>query len=202
MGNSAIFLAEQLQVLAAALQSGQRSCDQAKEVAVSMLGLIEPGKPYGTRLFDALCRLTVTVAPELVILRSGSLGKEVLLRLRNPDEVYAGQWHSPGSAIRPGESIEQVKRRIEQQECGGTILPGPSFCGYDNNQSEKRGHFLHLVFSCDATEVAIPVDGTTTNWFPIHNLPFPTVEHHVRVVIPLACGNRVPSRGLDTIQKY
>ena len=195
-------LMEQLEALVESLRVGNQTYEQIKEAAVSVLDLIDPRRPYGTGLFDALCRLTVTVTPELVILRTGATGKEVLLRLRAPEEAYALQWHSPGSAIRPGELIEDVKQRIERRECGGVTLPGPVFCGYDNNQVEERGHFLHLVYVCNATGFDIPTDGVTTGWFSIDALPTPTVEHHVKVFIPLACGLRVPNRGLNTVQHY
>lgn len=175
-----------LRNLVNALEADTSATEETKAGAVAALSLINPHKPYGTALFDALARLTITVTPELVILRATQDGsKEVLLRQRGPDEAYPNQWHAPGSAVRPGETIMRVTERATR-ECD-VSLPSPVFRGYDNDQHEERGHFLHLVYAVDVTGIVIPTHAKL-QWFSVDALPESTVEHHRQVVIPMALG--------------
>ena len=151
--------------------------------AVAMgLSLIDPAQPYGNTLFNALCRLTITVAIEAVALRKNpdSGAVEVLLTQRPTSEpAYPGEWHCPGSALRPGELIQSVFARLNKAEFF-TSIPLWKEAGVWNNPSEARGHFLHVVYLCRVE------GGSRGQWFPIGLLPTPTVDHHVDQIIPMA----------------
>lgn len=153
--------------------------EQIKSLVAELLGLIKPGK-YGTKLFNALARLTVTTATEACCFRyDPARGYEVLLRQRGMDEAYPGQFHCPGTVYRPGESDNDLFRRLEQAEAMVGIC-NPRLVGHNNHRDEERGHFVALIFLVDADV------GPGTFWYPVNNLPEPMVEHHRTVVIPTA----------------
>ncbi|MDO8559518.1 MAG: hypothetical protein Q7S23_00575 [bacterium] len=151
--------------------------------AVAMgLSLIDPTQPFGSTLFNALCQVTVTVAIEAVALRTnpGSGGIEVLLTQRPKTEpAYPGEWHCPGSALRPGELIQSVFARLSRAEFFTSIAMWKD-AGVWNNPNEARGHFLHLVYLC------LVEGGSRGQWFPVELLPTPTVDHHGEQIIPMA----------------
>jgi len=149
---------------------------------VEMLGQVDPKKPLGTELFNALARLTITVAVEAVCLKKNpTTGKiEVYLVQRSPtDSAYAGQWHCPGSAFRPGEDELNVFWRLSRNEFGGE-LENWKFLFNFNNRQEARGHFFSAVYLCKMAHVK----GRGT-WFPVDQLPEVTVEHHRDNIIPM-----------------
>lgn len=162
---------------------GEESADPDREVLkdylAQLLGLIRPGK-YGTKLFDALARLTVTPAAEACCFRyTTGVGFEVLLRQRGPDEAYPGQFHCPGSVFRPRETDADLFLRLERSEAM-TGIHNPRLVGHNNHLDEERGHFMALIFLVDAEA------GPGTQWYPVNNLPEPMVEHHRTMVIPVA----------------
>lgn len=155
-----------------------------------LLGEIDPSQPYGTDLFNALARLTVTVAIEAVCLRYNfiTLNPEVYLVQRSPDDTaYPGEWHCPGSAMRPkNERFEEVLNRLAKKEFG-TKLVSTRFVTNINpslSEPEARGCFLSVVFLCVLEEK----EGLRGKWFPVDNLPENTVKHHRKRIIPCALG--------------
>lgn len=174
------------------------------------LGEIDPRQPYGTELFDALARVTVSVAVETVCLRlrkeiangvSFRAGSghtiatddveyteiEVYLVQRSPDDTaYPGQWHCPGSVMRPGESFEDVLERLEQKEFGAPLLSKRFVANINPSRlkPEERGHFLSIVYLCVFEEK----EDLRGKWFSVRALPKETVESHRRKIIPCALG--------------
>ena len=68
-----------------------------KNFLSKFLARVNPNKPYGAELFNALARLTLTVACEAVYTRKNPQGEtEVYLTVREENEVYAGALHCPG----------------------------------------------------------------------------------------------------------
>lgn len=160
--------------------------EMEKSDLVRGLREIDPSKPYGTELFDALARLTVSVAVEAVCLRwnPGTTKIEVYMIQRAPDDTaYPGQWHCPGSVMRPGEEFKDALNRLEKKELGGNIASAQFVC-LVNHPTEARGHFLSLVYSC------ILKDARTLRgkWFPVDQLPEKTVDCHRVRIIPAAAG--------------
>ena len=156
---------------------------------------IDPSKPYGTELFDALARLTISVAVEAVCLRAQRYLPEidaprspeiqVYMIQRSPDDTaYPGEWHCPGSVIRPKEDIRDVFNRLAQKEFGGKIL-STQFVANANHPTEARGHFFSLVYLCSLDESS---SGLRGKWFAVNNLPEKTVETHRVRIIPAAVG--------------
>lgn len=77
-----------------------------KREAARALQEIDPTKPYGTALFGAIARVSVTVCIEAVCLWQMEGRMEVLLTKRDVnDPAYPNMWHCPGTTMRPGESI-------------------------------------------------------------------------------------------------
>ncbi|MBU3934953.1 NUDIX domain-containing protein, partial [Patescibacteria group bacterium] len=139
---------------------------------IEALKVVDQTKPYGTALFDALARLTVSVAVEAVYLclnkRTGNI--EVYLVQRSQDDTaYPGEWHCPGSVMRPGEGVEVVFDRLAKKEFG-TGLISTRFVANINHPTEARGHFFSLVYLCVLEEKA----NLRGKWFPVDALPFLT----------------------------
>ncbi len=149
------------------------------------LGEIDPRKPYGTELFDALAKLTISVAVEAVCLRlNADKNVEVYLIQRSPiDTAYPGEWHCPGSVMRPGENFKDVLDRLAKREFLSKILSA-QFVANANHPTEERGHFLSVVYLLTLEEGR---DRRGT-WFPVNQLPEKTVESHRHRMIPAAVG--------------
>lgn len=153
--------------------------ERVKELVAELLNIVPRGT-YGTKLFNALARLTVTPAAEACCFRyHPERGYEVLLRQRGPNEAYPGQFHCPGSVYRPGETDADLFGRLERSESMVSIR-NPRLVGHHNHQTEDRGHFMALIFLVDAEE------GLGTKWYSVEDLPEPMVEHHRTTVIPIA----------------
>jgi len=167
---------------------------------------LDPANPYGTELFDALARLTVSVAVEAVCLRlqrrlvdGDAIGTpsgriitpdasydelQVYMVRRSPDDTaYPGEWHCPGSVIRRGEDVADVFSRLSMREFDGAKLQW-RFIANVNYPTEARGHFLSLVYLC----VLEDAEGLKGKWFPVNQLPEKTVENHRYRIIPAAVG--------------
>lgn len=151
--------------------------ERVKELVTELLWVIPRGT-YGTKLFNALARLTVTTAVEACCFRQTEAGPEVLLRQRGPQEAYPGQFHCPGSVYRPGESDADLFARLEHAEAM-TDIRNPRLVGHNNHREEERGHFVALIFLVDAEA------GPGTRWYSVMDLPEPMLEQHRLVVIPV-----------------
>jgi len=179
---------------------------------IEALKVVDPTKPYGTALFDALARVTVSVAIEAVCLR---LQKEIapgvlcltskgfvatddvqygvievyMIQRSQDDTAYPGEWHCPGSVMRPGESFEDVLDRLAKKEFGADFVSAMFVANINPSslEPEARGHFLSIVYLCDLEEK----EGLRGEWFPVNQLPEKTVEHHRKRIIPAALGTFV-----------
>ncbi len=159
---------------------------QGNDQLFELLGQINPKKPYGTKLFDALARLTVSVAVEAVCLRLNPQTKkaEVYLTQRSMEETaYPGEWHCPGSVFRLGEEDKDVFNRLAEREFGAG-MSSARFVANVNHPTEARGHFLSLVYLCILYEHR-ELKG---KWFSVNQLPEKTVECHRYRIIPAAVG--------------
>lgn len=157
------------------------SYEERKEVIAELLGGIDPAKPTGAKLCDAIMRVWTTVAFEAVAIR-GSVATEVYLRQRDAlDTAYPDEWHVPGSLYRHGERDRDVADRLEQ-EFGTPII------GYTYVEKlvtdEQRGTIHSMIF-------LVELDGNPRiddrhNWFALKNLPAKTVSFHREPIIPMA----------------
>lgn len=157
---------------------------EEKKELIRLLGLVNPKEPLGTELFDALARITVSVAVEAVCLRYNNEDQrvEVYLTQRSKnDTAYPGQWHCPGSVLRPGEEEENVFLRLSQKEAGADIHSLGVIKNL-NHSNEQRGHFFSVIHLCSITGRN---DGKG-KWFSVNNLPKNIVGHHRDYIIPMA----------------
>ncbi|MEK7540238.1 MAG: hypothetical protein AAB558_03250 [Patescibacteria group bacterium] len=160
------------------IESPDPDREQVKFLVAELLNIIPQGT-YGTKLFNALARLTVTTAVEACCFRQTETGPEVLLRQRGPQETYPGQFHCPGSVYRPGESDADLFARLQRTEAM-TDIRNPRLVGHNNHLTEERGHFVALIFLVDAEA------GPGTRWYSVMDLPEPILEQHRTKVIPTA----------------
>lgn len=158
---------------------------QGNDELLRLLGQIDSKNPYGTKLFDALSRLTVGSALEAVCLRLNTEKKvEVYLTCRSlSDTAYPGEWHCPGTFLRPGENFSDVFDRLAKREFGGKIS-STRFVANVNHPGEARGHIISIVYLCTLEQS----DGLRGAWFPVDLLPEKTVESHRHRIIPAAVG--------------
>ncbi len=182
---------------------------------IEALKVVDSTKPYGTALFDALARVTVSVAIEAVCLRlrkENAFGvlshtskgfiatddvqykvTEVYMIQRSPDDTaYPGEWHCPGSVMRPGESFEDVLKRLAKKEFGTGLISTRFVANLNPSalEPEARGHFLSIVYLCVLEEK----EGLRGKWFPVDKLPEKTVISHRKRIIPCALGAFVADR--------
>ncbi|MBI5404989.1 MAG: NUDIX hydrolase [Candidatus Kerfeldbacteria bacterium] len=165
---------------------GDQSYEDIKHAAALALNRVDPTEPFGSELFLAVARVSITTCVESVCLRWGDNGRvEVLLAKRDPeDPAYPSMWHCPGTAMRVGETIQDMFDRLAKREYW-TKVKSYRFVGFDNNQHEARGHFIHLVY---LTELDV-MSGHGTGkdqWFGIEQLPDGIVDHHRTTIIPMA----------------
>lgn len=170
---------------------------QGNAALIKALGEIDPKQSYGTALFDALARLTVSVAVEAVCLRlqqyipeidaPSSPEVQVYLIQRSPDDTaYPGEWHCPGSVMRPGETFEDVLERLAKREFGANLTSAKFVANINPSRAEPevRGTFLSVVYLYVLEEK----ESLRGKWFSVNNLPEKTVTGHRTKVIPCALG--------------
>ena len=163
------------------------SLQEVKDLVVVLLHKIalnySSKKGLGTELFNAIACLKVTMTYEIVCFRKNTATNtlEVYLIKRDlSDTAYPGQWHIPGSAMRPTEEIEDVFLRLEEKEIGLNIV-SKKFVFHFNNPKEVRGHFFSLVYLG-----ALQEGSGYGKWFAVDDLPSYTVAYHRNEVIPHA----------------
>ncbi|MFA5061832.1 MAG: hypothetical protein WC526_01655 [Patescibacteria group bacterium] len=157
-----------------------------REFAADVLNGLDPYKPYGTNLYNAIARLSWNMFFEGVALRvNPSTTKiEIYLRKRAADEVYPLEWHAPGSAFRPGETERDVANRLER-EFGTPIISFRYIGEYvDWKKGEIRGSGVSRIYlvHCDGS----PREDERHDWYPVDQLPENTVEPHRTGIIPKA----------------
>lgn len=159
--------------------SNQLTQEEVRKKLILYLSLLDATQPYGTELYNAISRVTVRVAIEAISLRIQNGRYYVLMTQRGQDESYPGQWHCPGSVIRSGDTVDDVRQRLSN-EFGCTIKALQEVCGF-NNPNEKTGHAFCWIHLCE-------LSGTTSNgtWFLVDDLPEKTIIHHRKIVIPKA----------------
>ena len=160
-------------------------CDLYKEIAAKLLGRIDPKKPYGTALYNAIARLSWNMFFEAVVIRKRGGQLEVYLRKRALDDTaYPGEWHAPGSVFRPGENERDVATRLER-EFGVPVTSFRMIGEYvDWEKGEVRGSGVSRIYLIKLR--GAPREDERHGWFPINKLPEVTVEQHRLAIIPKA----------------
>ena len=140
-------------------------------------------KGMGVELFNAIAKLKVTMTLEVVCVRRNAQNNKIeiyLIPRSLTDTAYPGQWHIPGSVMRPGEEIDDVFLRLEKNEIGLRML-SKKFVFHFNNPKEVRGNFFSLEY------LGVLEEGSGYGkWFAADDLPLDTIAYHRNEVIPHA----------------
>ncbi len=161
--------------------------EDLKKKTAKLLRQIDPKcQPYGKDFFEPLARLIVNIGIEAVFLRRNPEAEkyEILLRKRDENETYPGQWHIPGSLLRYGEDFDAAFGRILKEECAGMKASPYQFIGLNNNTHEARGHIVQIVYRCDV-EYNGKSEAGLCSWFLLDDLPELIVDHHLEIIIPM-----------------
>lgn len=163
------------------LETLNHQSDKFKLAIARLLRRVE--QPYGTALFDALARLTVSEAVEAALIRRREDGQlEVYMTQRAPDDTaYPNEWHVPGTIFRSGEDDVDVMKRLGEREFKCRILSWRQIDHF--RHMETRGWFSAFVF---LLEVAGEPQNERGAWHAVEQLPQNTVRHHVDRIIPIA----------------
>ncbi len=176
---------EKMDELIETLGSVNPASDLYKDFVAKLLGRIDPKKPYGTALYNAIARLSWNMFFEAVVIRKRGKQLEVYLRKRaDGDTAYPGEWHAPGSVFRPGENERDVTNRLEK-EFGVPVVLFQMIGEYvDWEKGEARGSGVSRVYLIKLD--GAPREDERHGWFPINELPKVTVDSHRLAIIPLA----------------
>jgi len=169
------------QAVAHLLSLAESDYDAFKTAVAAVLGGIDPTRPFGTELFNAHARIGTSIPIEAFAFRRLDDGLlEIFLRRRSEDDTaYPGEWHAPGTILRPREDIEVAMGRLAG-EFGSKILSFVFIKNF-NTTDEARGHMfsvLHLVEimgECRSDE--------THGWFSVDALPRPFVDIHEPMLV-------------------
>lgn len=161
--------------------------DTIKKDLTYMLSLLNPKDPFGKELYNAIARVTISVAVEIVPwrvnLKTGKL--EILLIRRQPDDSHGGLLHTPGTIMLVGEEVERdtISRLINKELGQKCRLSDIIFVGNINYPNEVRGHCLSPVYTAR-------VNGKQEEgeWWPIEELPpiEDCVKDHLLRLWPMA----------------
>lgn len=157
--------------------------NEYKETLAELLNKIDPTKPAGTALCDAIMRLWPTPAFEAMLFRqrSGSPLEIYLRRRALDDTAYPGQWHAPGSLYRHGEQDRDVATRLEKEF--GVPIEAFDYVGKEIT-SEARGTVHSLIFHVQVG--GQPRIDDRHDFFPVTELPGEMVDLHRDLIIPAA----------------
>lgn len=153
-----------------------------RQVLAELLGRLDPTKPAGAVLCDAIMRLWPTPAFEAMAFRLRQGASEIYLRRRAPDDTaYPGEWHAPGSLYRHGEQDRDVATRLEKEF--GVKIEKFELVGKEIT-AEARGTVHSLIYLVQLG--GEPRVDDRHDWFPVNELPQVTVDLHRDLIIPAA----------------
>ncbi len=154
-----------------------------KKFVADLLSRVDPFRPFGTELFNAIVRVSTGIAFEAVLFRIENGVVEVFLRRRSLDDTaYPGEWHAPGSFFRPREKNHDVAERLQSEF--GAKLSQYNLVNSAPLPDDERCSGLSQIF-------LVQLDGFPRlddwhGWFSVENLPENTIHSHRDIVIPLA----------------
>lgn len=142
---------------------------------ISQAAAILGGVPVGyvpPMLFRQFARLVVL--PSFVVVPLFRRGSEIHVRLTRrevADPDYPGQWHPPGTVIRPtDETLQACFERLASSELSEmTVIRGPIYFDVAFTQI-VRGRELSLLHWVEI------VDDNSPGNFPVGNLPNTTID--------------------------
>ncbi|MTB89377.1 NUDIX domain-containing protein [Aeromicrobium senzhongii] len=140
---------------------------------------------------------SLLVAAAYVILRRGD---EVLLQLREGTGYRDGHWALLAGHVDPGESVHEAAVREAYEEAGVTIDPADLHPLTALHRFERGGpqveQRLDAIFEVTRWSGEAGLQeadkAAEMGWFPLDDLPEPTVPHERDVLDLLAAGRPVP----------
>ena len=150
---------------------------------VALLGKYMPGN-LPPDVFEAVGRVSVYPAVELVPVRMTENGIEVLLMQRPADDItWPSMMHTPGTILRPtDETIEGAMERLMNDELRGTAIVEPPRFLRHRMYNHTRGRGLGLE------HIVVVGESTDGEFYPVHSLPealiteqIPTINHVAEV---------------------
>lgn len=161
--------------------------DDFKEVVAAMLGRLDPAKPIGTRLRDAIMRLSPGPFFTAALFRERVGATEIYLRQGAIDDIdYPGQWHVPGSFYRHGELDHDVEVRLAR-DFGAAKFEKSNLVGHQV-LPESRGTIHAMIFLVELK--GDPRIDSRHDWFRTDRLPDGMADLHRSVIIPNATRHR------------
>lgn len=153
-----------------------------KGLVASLMNKIDPTKPLGSELFDAVTYLAgCSPAFEGGLARMKDGRVQIYLRQRSMTEsAYPGEWHLPGTFFRKGEQPMDVARRLCKSELEGVGVKSIRHLE-DFFVEEARGSVESKLY---AIEVEGDPIGKSGQWFNLEDVPSPMVHHHAERLIP------------------
>jgi 8-oxo-dGTP diphosphatase len=133
---------------------------------------------------------TLRLTVDLVVLRSGAGGPELLL-IRRRKPPFAGLWALPGGKVHDeeGETVEQAAARELCEETGLRLSPKQIVRGivglFADPGRDPRGRvvsFAFLVRVPEGTTVCAGDDAAEAAWFGLDALPKPLAFDHAAIV--------------------
>ncbi len=135
---------------------------------VELLRKLEPGF-YPLEIFIEFARLNVLSIIEFVPLRMNGDEVEVLLIKRSSDDVlFAGELHTPGTVIRPGDNEANsylAFDRILKDELQGAAFSDPHYVGSILHKSRRGSEHAQVYWIEPKGETAIG------EWYSVNHLP-------------------------------
>jgi len=151
---------------------------------------------------DHLSERTLLVAAAyVVLLRPGAGDDEVLLLRRCGTNYRDGHWAVLAGHVEPGESVVEAAVRETYEESGVQIaaddlVPLTAMHRFrpEAGPVEQR---IDMFFAArrwtGQTRIAEPDKADAIGWFPLGDLPTPTVPHERLVLESLAAGRPLPA---------
>lgn len=144
---------------------------------VALLGKCTPGN-LPPDVFEAVGRVSVYPAVELIPVRMTERGVEVLLLQRPADDItWPSMMHTPGTILRPtDETIEGAMARLVSEELQGTtILEAPRFLRY-RMYNHTRGKGLGLE------HIVVVGESTDGEFYSVHDLPEALIAEQIPTI--------------------
>ena len=133
------------------------------------------------------------VTVDLVVVRDGEFGSEVLL-IKRKSEPYKGKWAIPGGFVDEDEALEKAAARELEEETGLKRVKIEQFGAFGDPGRDPRGRTISIAYrgTVDARrKVEAGDDASETGWFPVVKLPSLAFDH--RQIIKAALGSAVLS---------
>lgn len=160
--------------------------EQEAMTLVTILGKLK--RPYREEVFQAIVSAFIMCPVELVALTRS--GRVLMQRRPASDPHFANLWHTTGTVMLKGDTIESALMRIIERELANVPHESPIPRGYvevphgGDASSCPRGQELALVFTCIVDEETYKRSGGEGEFFALDQIPTDTVKHHKAILLP------------------